>query len=168
VTRAGARSADDVVVRRAGIGEILALRHAVLRAGMPLGAAHFDGDDESATLHVGAFLPDGRVVGCASAMRRPFEATAEATAAVTPVAGAYQLRGMATRPDLAGRGVGLRVLRAVESGCATGFLWCNARVPAVEFYRRAGWTVVSDVFEIPTAGPHRRMTKNLTTASRLP
>jgi hypothetical protein len=40
-------------------------------------------------------------------------------------------------------------------------LWCNARVPAANFYRKLGWQVVSEVFEIPTAGPHVRMTKAL-------
>jgi len=165
-TRAGARSAEaggvaGVVVRRAALGEILALRHAVLRAGLPPEAAAFDGDDEPATLHVGAFLPGGRVAGCASAMCRPFDDRP-----------AHQLRGMATRPDLAGRGIGTRVLRFVEAAIARaggqGLVWCNARVPAVEFYRRAGWTVVSDVFDIPTAGPHRRMLRDLTPASRRP
>jgi GNAT superfamily N-acetyltransferase len=145
------------VVRRATLVEIMALRHAVLRAGMPRAAADFDGDDEPATIHVGAFLPDGAVAGCASAMRRPFEDRP-----------AYQLRGMATRPDLVGRGIGTRVLRFVEQALAPEFLWCNARAPAVDFYRRAGWRVVSDVFDIPTAGPHYRMTRDLTTAGRRP
>jgi GNAT superfamily N-acetyltransferase len=144
-TPPGEKSAD-VVVRGAALAEIIGLRHAVLRAGMPRLAAEFDGDDEPATLHVGAFLGDGTVAGCASAMRCPFEDRA-----------AHQLRGMATRPDLVGRGIGLRVLRFVEGALAPGLLWCNARAPAVGFYRRAGWTVVSDVFDIPGAGPHRRM-----------
>lgn len=172
-TRAGGRLAETVdvavarsevatdvatiVVRPAALAEIIALRHAVLRAGMPREAAQFDGDDEPATLHVGAFLPDGAVVGCASAMCRPFDDR-----------DAHQLRGMATRPDLVGRGVGARVLGLVETTLAPAFLWCNARVPAAEFYRRLGWTVVSDVFDIPTAGPHYRMTRDLTTASPLP
>jgi len=155
---------STVVVRRAALAEVIALRHAVLRTGMPPEAACFDGDDEPATLHVGAFLPDGTVVGCASAMRRPFEDAAGLPA----VAGARQLRGMATRPDLAGRGIGLRVLRAIEADCAPELLWCNARVPAVAFYQRGGWAVVSDVFEVPTAGPHRRMVRDVTSASRHP
>ena len=42
-----------------------------------------------------------------------------------------------------------------------GLLWCNARLPAVGFYQKLGWAAVSDVFEIPTAGPHVKMTKRL-------
>ena len=35
--------------------------------------------------------------------------------------------------------------------------WCNARVAAVPFYARMGWRVVSDLFDVPTVGPHRVM-----------
>ena len=38
-------------------------------------------------------------------------------------------------------------------------LWCNARTPALNFYKKQGWMVVSEEFFIPTAGPHFRMTK---------
>jgi GNAT superfamily N-acetyltransferase len=136
------------IVRHATLDEILALRHAELRAGLPLDTAHFDGDDEPATVHVGAF--DGDVaVGCASFMRRAYDGRS-----------AYQLRGMATRADRRSTGVGATVLRfGVELvRSETSLLWCNARVPAVPFYEREGWTIVSDVFDIPTAGPHRVMT----------
>ena len=48
-----------VVLRRASLEEILALRHAVLRPGLPLESAAFEGDDAPDTLHFGAF--DGSV-----------------------------------------------------------------------------------------------------------
>ena len=35
--------------------------------------------------------------------------------------------------------------------------WCNARVEAIGFYAKAGWTVESEPFEIPTVGPHVKM-----------
>ena len=62
-------------------------------------------------------------------------------------------------PALVERVVGPLGLRADRSSPPQ--LWCNARTPAVGFYQRMGWAVVSDVFEIPTAGPHVRMTKRL-------
>jgi hypothetical protein len=40
-------------------------------------------------------------------------------------------------------------------------LWCNARLPAVGFYEKQGWITISDTFEIPTAGPHRKMKKEI-------
>jgi GNAT superfamily N-acetyltransferase len=138
-----------VIVRRATLAEVLGLRHAELRPGLPLATASFDGDDEPETLHVVAIDGD-EVVGCASFMRRPYGGRP-----------AYQLRGMATRADRRGTGVGAAVLRFGVDALRgdTALLWCNARVAAVRFYERQGWTVVSDVFDIPTVGPHHVMTR---------
>jgi GNAT superfamily N-acetyltransferase len=70
---------------------------------------------------------------------------------------------MAVAPDLRGRGVGQALLNFLETSLrgesAVRQLWCNARTPAAGFYERQGWRAVSEVFEIPTAGPHVRMTK---------
>lgn len=125
------------------------LRHAVLRTGMPADTAIFEGDDEPATLHLAA-IADGLIVGCVSVMRRTMP---DAHAAASQ----WQLRGMATAPAWRGRGVGAALLREVHRRMADQRLWCNARVPAIGFYERHGWTCVSDVFDVPTAGPHRRM-----------
>jgi GNAT superfamily N-acetyltransferase len=144
------RSDASPIVRRATLAEILDLRHGELRPGFPRATADFDGDDEPATIHIGAFDRAGSVVGCASLMRRPLDD-----------ADAWQLRGMATRADRVRRGIGARVLAtAVAEARAAGgprLLWCNARVGAVPFYERQGWRVISDVFDVPTVGPHRRM-----------
>jgi GNAT superfamily N-acetyltransferase len=65
---------------------------------------------------------------------------------------------MATAPGWQGRGVGRSLLQYAEALLAGDRLWwCNARASAIGFYERQGWTVVSEVFDIPTAGPHRRM-----------
>ncbi|HEV7735097.1 MAG TPA: GNAT family N-acetyltransferase [Candidatus Binatia bacterium] len=134
-----------MIVRRATLDDILALRHAELRPGLPLETARFDGDDEPATVHVAAFDGDD-VVGCASFMQRSFED-----------APAFQLRGMATRADRRGRGIGAAVLAFGVDAVRATLLWCNARIAAVPFYEGQRWTVVSDEFDIPTVGPHRVM-----------
>jgi GNAT superfamily N-acetyltransferase len=138
-----------VELRRATLDEILSLRHAELRPGRALDTAHFDGDDEPATRHFGAFLrATGEAVACVSCMRRPRDGV-----------DAWQIRGMATRADLTGRGIGSVLLAfALEQlGAEHGarLAWCNARVTALRFWERAGWTVASDVFDIPDVGPHR-------------
>ena len=78
---------------------------------------------------------------------------------------AWQLRGMATDARYRGKGIGTAVLQLAEKTViATGFsrlLWCNARVPALAFYERQGWRVMSEQFDIPTAGPHRKMLKRV-------
>jgi ribosomal protein S18 acetylase RimI-like enzyme len=71
--------------------------------------------------------------------------------------GVWRIRGMATLPDARGRGHGRAVLDAlVDHALAHGAtrIWCNARVPAQSLYARAGFEVVSDVFEPPDIGPH--------------
>ena len=64
---------------------------------------------------------------------------------------------MATEPDVRGAGFGAALVAAcIEHAAASGGgeVWCNARMGAVGFYRRAGFDVVGDEFEIPAIGPH--------------
>jgi GNAT superfamily N-acetyltransferase len=148
-------SPDDLELRRTSLDEILPLRHAELRPGLPLETARFDGDDEPGTRHFGAFLrATGEAVGCVSCMRR-----------ARGGADAWQVRGMATRADLVRRGVGSALLRhalaALREDGGPDLLWCNARVAALGFWRRAGWAAVSNVFDIAGVGPHRTMERRL-------
>ena len=144
----------DIRVRRAGLDELVDLRHAVLRKGLPRGEAMFLGDEAPTSRHYGAFR-GGEVLCCATLHASAWEGEP-----------AWQLRGMATAPHARRTGLGRRVLKRIEDDLrqhAGGvlLLWCNARVPAVAFYREMGWEVVSGEFEIPTAGPHVRMIKQL-------
>lgn len=143
-----------VIVRRAAAEEIFDLRHAVLRQGLPREEAIFPGDDEPTARHYAA-LAGAAVVGCVTLHAAPWEGEP-----------AWQLRGMATAPEYRRRGVGRLLLRLLEAdvlsdAAAPRLLWCNARTPYLGFYESFGWRVVSDVFEIPTAGPHVRMVKRL-------
>ncbi len=145
----------EILLRRADFDEILGLRHAVLRPGRPLATARFEGDDDPGTVHLGAFPEGGGdAVGCATLMHRPWRG-----------APAWQLRGMATRADLARRGIGRALLRLAEEAVrAEGgplLLWCNARLEAIAFYAGAGWEEVSGTFEVPDVGPHREMLRRL-------
>lgn len=75
---------------------------------------------------------------------------------------AWRIRGMATAPELRGRGAGTLVLDAlVRHAVARGAsrIWCNARVPARSLYERAGFEVASEEFEVPEIGPHYVMEK---------
>lgn len=79
---------------------------------------------------------------------------------------AWRLRGMCTDTSYQSRGFGGKLLacaeRAITKDSNLRLFWCNARVPALEFYQRHGWKVDSEEFDIPTAGPHRRMVKRVT------
>lgn len=139
----------------ATLDEILALRHAVLRPGLPRESAIFAGDHDADTRHFGAFIGD-RNVGCASIMLNEHEGKA-----------AWQLRGMATDPAFQGAGVGAALLREVEKFVRKNpphELWCNARMAAVGFYVGQEWMVCSEEFMIEGVGPHHRMSKSVSPA----
>lgn len=142
-----------------GVEDIIDLRHRVLRTGLPIETAHFDGDNNSMTWHFAAFLSDhegeplGSPICCASFTPEALDDKL-----------AWRLRGMATEPVYQGFGVGGRVLEAADKifiSRGPSLLWCNARESAVKFYERNGWTRISDVFDIATAGPHIKMMKQL-------
>lgn len=120
---------------------------------MPPESAQFPGDELETTRHFGAFLSDGTQVGVASIYPAPLPEAPE-------ISGAWQLRGMATLPEVRGQGAGRALLQAcMEAARAEGgtLLWCNARTGALDFYRKYGLTVVGEEFDIPTVGPHFRM-----------
>jgi GNAT superfamily N-acetyltransferase len=140
------------MIRRVDLEQIIDLRHVVLRAGLPRAAAIFDGDDHTQARHYGAF--DGpRLIGCVTLHLNTWENSP-----------AWQLRGMAVADTHQKQGIGRKLIHFIEADLSDSpvrRLWCNARVPAAAFYRRLGWSVVSSPFEIPTAGPHVRMIKRL-------
>jgi predicted GNAT family N-acyltransferase len=141
-----------LIVRPAALSEIVDLRHALLRAGLPRESAIFPGDDAPTTHHLAAILDD-RVVGCLTLHLSVWNDHP-----------AYQLRGMATAADMQRQGVGRQLLQAAERFVLTTpqrTVWCNARRIAIAFYQANGWEIVSEEFDIPTAGPHVRMVRTL-------
>ena len=142
-----------IIVRRATPDEIVELRWRILRQGLPRSEAIFPGDELPTSFHFAA-AAGGQILCCATMHLNQWESDP-----------AYQLRGMATEDGSRGLGLGRLVLAAMESAVAAETpvrqLWCNARTPALEFYRKQGWLVRSEVFEIPTAGPHVKMSKRL-------
>lgn len=146
-----ARAVDAAVVRP--------LRGEILRPGQSPAELVFPDDDAPGTLHV-AVVSGERVLGVASVIRdaHPRE----------PRPGDWRIRGMASRPEMRGRGIGAALLarceaHAREHGGAR--LWCNARAAARGFYERAGFTVEGEVFDIPSIGAHYLMGKRVDHAS---
>jgi len=143
--------ASPVEVRTITAAETWPLRLAVLRPGHPLPAAQFPGDDLPSTRHFGAFRSSD-LVGIVSLflVEMPEQ----------PGVGALQLRGMATVPEVRGAGFGralvaASVVFARQNGVK--LIWCNARTSAEEFYRKLGWEILGEEFDIPDVGPHFRM-----------
>jgi N-acetylglutamate synthase-like GNAT family acetyltransferase len=140
--------------RQVPVDLILDLRHRVLRPGLPFESARFDGDLETNTAHFACLDPTGRVIGCATVIERSWEGAS------------WQLRGMAVDANMRKSGVGRLLVVRIEDHIRQlagpkAILWCNARLPASPFYEKCGWVVRSDVFDIPSAGPHVKMTRHL-------
>ncbi len=143
-------------MRRISAGETIAVRLPILRPGFPRESAVFDGDDALDTCHFGGFV-DRRLAGVASIYRVRMPERPE-------IEQAWQLRGMATLPEVRGIGIGRALLAACEDAARernASLIWCNARVTAAEFYRKHGWGVLGAEFDIPTVGPHFRMFREL-------
>jgi GNAT superfamily N-acetyltransferase len=153
----GPPDASDPVVAAVPAELTRPLRQSVLRPGRPAEESVFPGDDDPRTVHVAARLaPGGEVVAVGTLL-------AEAPPWPVPDqvgARSWRIRGMATHPDARGRGIGAAVLaellRRAEAG-GGALVWCNARVPALSFYARAGFTPVGAPFEAPGIGPHQAM-----------
>ena len=76
----------------------------------------------------------------------------------------YQLRGMATDTPFFGKGYGAELIKyAVDyiKAAKAEYIWCNARTSAINFYKKQGFEIVSEEFEIPGVGPHYIMILNL-------
>jgi GNAT superfamily N-acetyltransferase len=71
--------------------------------------------------------------------------------------GGWRIRGMVTRSQDRGSGAGTAVLAALFAhahGQGARRIWCNARLPAISLYARAGMEQISDRFELPQIGAH--------------
>ena len=153
-------------VCRVSADVVLPLRHAVLRTGRAWADALYEADtdprsahfavfestpDDVAVLAVGSVLPErpdwfdveqghghpadrihgqpaGRIHG------EPGDPS-------HPGRSAWRVRGMATRPDHRGSGIGTLVLAALLDHVRSqggGLVWCTARLGALTFYERGG------------------------------
>ena len=129
------------------------IRLEVLRNGIPL-PVEFNGDNDNNTIHLGAFK-NGKLIAVSSFMKASKEDFKGEQ---------YQLRGMATLPEFQGLGAGkLIMLEAFDifKNLKIDCLWCNARIIAVDFYKKLGFQTFGNVFDIKFIGNHYVMYKYL-------
>lgn len=136
--------------------DVQPLRTRILRS-WPGPLCEYAEDDLDDTYHF-ALLDEEGAWAVVTYVRRP--------CAQRPGEQAYQLRGMAVALDAQRQGCGTRLveaslirLAAAEPGAR--WVWCNARLSAVEFYERMGFEGFGDVFEIEGIGPHLRMMREM-------
>jgi GNAT superfamily N-acetyltransferase len=132
------------------------LRRSVLRPHWPVGSV-MHGDAEPEAVHIAAV--DGGAALCACVLfPRSYPLRPEVTEA-------WQLRGMATRPERRSQGLGAAVLATVAAELtARGavLVWCEAREAAAEFYRRNGFVAEGERYLHSESGtPHFMMVREL-------
>ena len=143
--------ADGVIVQAVEASRTYLLRQQVLRPNLAVEDMALFGDDGPDTGIYGAIdEASGELVGTANVRREePPPGLAESVAPDNN-GDPWRLRGMATREDLRGTGIGAAMLEACVrhvAGRGGGLLWCNARVTARRFYARAGLAEWGDEFE---------------------
>ncbi len=107
-----------IEITRVDVEQIIDLRHAVLRIGLPRSEAYFPGDAEPTTLHLAA-KTQNRVIGCATILLNEWNGHP-----------ACQLRGMAVDPAHQRFGLGSKLLADVHQSPKKKPSPCSGPTPA--------------------------------------
>lgn len=131
------------------------LRAKVLRENIPLPIV-FKNDTLADTFHLGAVKYGiSEMVGVATFVKMKLPGLKGKQ---------FQLRGMAISATSQGLGIGtLLLLDAVQrlGRMHCEYLWCNAREIALDFYRKQGFEIIGNPFEIEYIGKHYTMFKKI-------
>lgn len=130
-----------------------AIRKAVLRKNMTL-SHEMPGDHDPDSVHLGVY-DENKLLCTGSFMKNNRD---EFTGHQ------YQLRGMATAEGSQRKGYGRILLEKAEDFFKVrgiDLIWCNARVSALEFYKKSGYETIGEVFVVPQIGPHYVMFKRI-------
>ncbi len=136
--------------------ETLPIRNEILRPGEDIQQCVFEGDSAPDTRHFGAQDGDGTIVGIVSVYRKGNPSISSGNT--------FQIRAMATLPNVRKKGVGRLLVAAAENHASTegaSFIWANARSTAVDFYVKSGYTLASAEFLIEGVGAHHLVVKSL-------
>lgn len=144
-----------MTIAQVSVEKILPLRQQLLRPGKSLDESTFPNDKAENSIHL-AVLNGEKIVGVASLMQENSKQHRSKNQ--------YRLRGMAVSPESQGQHLGkalfeesLRLLKKRN----VSFLWFNARIAAVDFYKKQGCQLLGEEFMIPDVGPHFLMAKKI-------
>ena len=142
----GAAEIRDITLDEGAYADSLGLRYRVLYRPFGLGRELAAGHEPEGSVHVGAF-DGGTLIGYAR---------------LVPVgAGAVKLYQVCVDPEREGAGIGTALVNALLGralGMGVADVVLDARVPAVSFYERFGFSAEGPEFRSPRTGtPHRAM-----------
>ncbi|WP_428742892.1 GNAT family N-acetyltransferase [Tenacibaculum sp.] len=138
-----------IKIKNISAQETYNIRLTVLRNNIDL-PFKFEGDKDESTFHLGAFY-QGKLVGIATFVKKDLESFEGKH---------YQLRGMATLPEVRGKGAGRLLIEKAKSILKEkriAVLWCNARKEAIGFYEGLDFEIIGEEFEVIKVGPHYKM-----------
>ena len=135
--------------------DIRPLRNLVLRPKLPIETTYYDLDNDIETFHLASIM-DNTIISIGTFYP---ENDVE-----LQTKNGYRLRGMATHPKFRRKSAATKLMKESfvllkEKKC--DFLWCNARLVAVEFYKSLGFKITGKIFDIPSIGPHYKMYKSV-------
>lgn len=143
------------LIKEISAKETFIVRHPVLRKGKPIETCAFKGDDLKTTHHFGLF-DNSDLIGIISLFLKTNTIFAENLQA--------QIRGMAILESHQKKGFGEILVKHCEKYCISNqfdLIWFNARTAAVGFYKKMGYEIKGNPFEIPEVGEHYLMYKKL-------
>ena len=144
-----------IKIVKISLDEVISVRHPVLRTGKPIESCRFDGDKLSTTFHLGAYI-NSILVGVVTILYQRNKLLSNERQ--------YQLRGMAVIESYQKMGIGKELVLAAENLVkekSGSLVWMNARLLAVPFYEKLGYSVFGLKFNIPKVGEHYSMKKTL-------
>lgn len=131
--------------------QTLVLRHQILRPQQAPQECLYPFDEHPLSFHLGVVSED-QILGIAS-----FYPTTPDDHLQQSL---WRLRGMATSSKIRGQGWGKKLVltgtQQIQKRGGTQ-LWCNARTVACGFYKKLGFVITSEEFDIQNIGPHFRM-----------
>lgn len=135
--------------------ETFSVRHQVLRQGKPIESCLFVGDNLSTTKHFGLFI-DENLTAVVSVFQN--------NSSIFNTQNQFQIRGMAVLNQFQKKGYGVELVLCCEEYIKTQngrLIWFNARENAVPFYKKLGYEVVGNQFNIENVGIHYIMKKEM-------
>lgn len=137
--------------------ETLSLRSNILRPGLKVEQCNYPGDTDNSTHHLGCYV-NKELVGIVSIYER-------SNPELHNNGCGFQIRAMATSEAVRGKGIGASLLKAaLELAIKSGadYIWANARASAIGFYKKAGYKIDSEEFQIEGVGAHFLICLSLT------
>lgn len=144
-----------MIVKRVHLKDTYGIRKKVLGVNDTLKSYMFEGDDESGTFHLGAFIENNLVSVASFYFKRNPNFNID---------NQYQLQGMATLENFRKQGFSRELLNVAFPIIKQNFcnvVWCNARVEAAPFYEKLGFEKHGEEFDIENIGKHVLMYREI-------